>query len=327
MSGPLKANGKEGVNSLATPFSRDFCTSFIAAGQNHDGGWGYLPGGTSSVEATSWALVALGVEPNSCFFAEVIRRGIRWMEQAQLPDGSWPAFVGQQEGCWVTSVACIALQAQGESPDRVARGLRWLCDDRPGEARFWWRARRRLSPLHTAVHQNASLYGWSWTRGTASWVEPTACSLLLLRSASRTALPPNAERRRSFAERMLYDRICSGGGWNSGNPLVYRVSGEPRVGPTAWALLALTHYADRPANQISLNWLEKNCSSIKGPGSLALAQICLKAYNRPLHNFVPSIEALHEQNGFLKSVLVFCWVALALSARVDWSQPATGHGN
>lgn len=326
MLSPLQVCRKDSTDPMAIPFSQSFCVSFIEAAQNPDGGWGYRPGGQSSVEASCWALLALGATTAPCFVAEAIRRGVHWLEQAQLPAGCWPSVVGQRDGCWVTPLACIALQTQGISSDRVARGLRWLCNDWPGEAGCWWRIRHHISPRHSAVRQNHSLYGWGWTRGTASWVEPTSYSLLLLRSAPETALPANAARRRRLGERMLYDRMCPGGGWNSGNPLVYGVSGEPRVGPTVWALLALSEYADRTANQLSMDWLEKNCNYKNSAGSLALAQICLKAYGRSLPDVAPSIEALHEQNEFLQSVLVFSWVTLALSARLDWIQPAAQPG-
>jgi hypothetical protein len=46
------------------------------------------------------------------------------------------------------------------------------------------------------------------------------------------------ERRRQGVE-MLLDRACVGGGWNSGNSVVYGVPLRPRVEATAIALLAL----------------------------------------------------------------------------------------
>ncbi len=326
MSKALQMFGKDSAQTAAAPFSAGCCASLIAAAQNPDSGWGYLPGGQSSVEASCWALLALGAEKTGWADSDVIRRGIRWLEDAQLADGSWPPFDGWQEGCWVTSLACIALQAQRASPDRVAHGLQWLCDDWPGEAGYWWRIRRRFSSGLSPVRQDNSLYGWGWTQGTASWVEPTSYALILLRIAPRTALPENAARRRQLGERMLYDRMCPGGGWNSGNPLVYGVSGVPRIGPTVWALLALREHADGTATRMGLDWLEENCRYIPSAGSLALARICLNAYGRPLPEVAPSLGALHERNGSLRSVLAFAWITLALSPRLDWLPPAAEPG-
>lgn len=75
------------------------------------------------------------------------------------------------------------------------------------------------------VRQDSRLRGWNWTPGTASWVEPTAHALLLLRMLPPETLPSPAARGRQLAEQMLFDRMCPGGGWNSGNPLIYGVAG------------------------------------------------------------------------------------------------------
>ena len=42
------------------------------------------------------------------------------------------------------------------------------------------------------------------------------------------------------------------------------------MGPTAWALLALGHCADRAEMQMSLGWLEGAYAAIHGAASLAL---------------------------------------------------------
>jgi len=102
-------------------------------------------------------------------------------------------------------------------------------------------------------------------RPTASWVEPTAHALLFLRSLPAKMYSSQGAKRRQLAERMLYDRICPGGGWNSGNPLVYGVAGVPRVGPTVWALLALRDDAERAEIQMSLDWLQGAYGTIHGP--------------------------------------------------------------
>lgn len=121
-----------------------------------------------------------------------------------------------------------------------------------------------------------------------------------------------------LAERMLYDRVCPGGGWNAGNPLVYGEPGIPRIGPTAWALLALRNNKDRSANVESLEWLERNQEGIQGPGSLALAQLCLKAYGRPTAPIEPRLQAFYLNNHFLQNIPVIAWASLAVGALPDW---------
>jgi hypothetical protein len=235
----------------------------------------------------------------------------QWLLEAQRPDGSWPAFPGQPQGCWVTSVACQALNGQAAASDAVAHGVGWLVKTWPAEGTVWWRLRQKFKP-DRIVHQNNALRGWNWTPGTASWVEPTAQALRLLRCLAPHLISPRALERRRLAESMLYDRMCPGGGWNGGNPLVYGVAGVPRIFPTAWALLALRDSAERPEVRMSLEWLEGAFGGIHGPASLALAHRCLAAYGRPVEPLAPVLSRFYAHNGFFDNVLTMAWVALAL---------------
>ena len=239
-------------------------------------------------------------------------RGARVAAEAQRADGSWPSFPGQPQGCWVTSVASQALHLQGGAQNAVQRGLEWLLKAWPAEGAVWWRLRQTLFPSRV-VRQDISLRGWSWTPGTASWVEPTAHALGFLRSLPPETLPPAAAKRRQLAERMLFDRMCPGGGWNSGNPLVYGVGGVPRIGPTAWALLALRDHSGRAEIQMSLQWLEGAYGAIHGAASLAMAHRCLAAYGRRVPPLAPALAEPYSHNHFFGNVLTIAWVILALN--------------
>jgi hypothetical protein len=317
------ADSSEGLDEVL--FLEEFCFPFLLRAQNADGGWGYMPGSASGTEPTCWALLALHGASNDDASEGAARLGPQWLRQAQLPDGSWPAFVGQQQGCWVTALACLALKAQQEARDSVARGVRWLCDTWPAEGGFWPRLGRRLQRTPAVVRQDSSLRGWNWTPGTASWVEPTSYSLILMKNLSGELLPPSSGKRVRLAEAMLYDRMCPGGGWNAGNPLVYGVAGMPRVGPTVWALLALLDQRDRPENRKSLDWLSAAFPEIQGPGSLALAHLCLQAHGRTVLGNRTSSSVLETSlrtrqavNQFLMNVPVVAWAAIALSGVPDW---------
>jgi hypothetical protein len=193
----------------------------------------------------------------------------------------------------------------------VERGLQWLLDEWPAEGTLWWRLRQSLFPSRVS-RQNASLRGWNWTPGTASWVEPTAHALLFMRSLPAEMLATRAAKRRQLAERMLFDRMCPGGGWNSGNPLIYGVAGVPRIGPTAWALLALQDHAERAEVQMSLEYLEGAYKDIQGAASLALAHRCLAAYGRRVPPLAPALGELYSHSRFFESVLTLAWAELAL---------------
>jgi hypothetical protein len=297
------------------------CAPYLLGAQNEDGGWGFSQGLESRVEPTSWALIALNEISSGTSGDASISRAYSFLERAQLADGSWPSAAGQGTGSWVTSLACWALLARGNASAELARGVRWLNDDVPGDARFWWRFIRSVAALTSKRRvnaQNEAYWGWSWTEGTASWVEPTAQALIVLRAARVEPLSRDAEQRQELAEKMLYDRMCPGGGWNCGNPMVYGVPGEPLVGPTVWALLALRDHPGRQENQISLDWLAQNWAKIQSPGSLALAHIGLGAYGKQIPEIRAALHALYAEGEFAWSVPVVAWTALAMSEKMNW---------
>ena len=320
MSSVLKVWNSSDSTVREGSFLKRFCIPFLVEMQNADGGWGYQRGTRSAVEPTAWALLALKSQNVS---EAALDGGMRWLHRAQLPEGSWPAFAGQGHGCWVTAPACLALSLCGDSSECVAQGLRWLCDSWPAEGGIWWQLRRLVSPS-SVVRQDFSLRGWSWTPGTASWVEPTAHALFALRSVPEQILPYGASRRCLLGERMLCDRMCQKGGWNSGNPMVYGVEGEPRVAPTAWALLALHGRCDHKHIRKSLDWLELAYPHVRGPASLALGHLTLEAYGRPAPPLEPGLWDLWRNNQFFDSVLATAWAVIALSPGRDWLRIVAG---
>lgn len=300
-------------------FRDRICFPMLAGAQNPDGGWGYRQGKQSATEPTAWALLALHSSADRQEFSSAMQHGKEWLRAAQLPDHSWPAFGEFPEGRWLTSLACLALHEYGESPEAIAAGAQWLCNERPGDSTLWRRALQALFAKRGVLRQNSALRGWSWTPGTSSWVEPTACALIFLhRLYSGKAFPADAEKRRVLAEAMLYDRMCPGGGWNSGNSEVYGVAGEPLVGPTVWALLALQKHRERSENQKGLKWLLSTRERIAGPGSLALAHICFQVYGCEVPSIVPSLRKAYEENQFMGNVLVAAMCAVAVDAPGGW---------
>lgn len=299
---------------LAAAGLTNLCRRFLLRTQTGEGGWPYQPGLHSGIEPTCWALISLKSH-SDC--SRAVGRGLAVLRAAQLPDGSWPARPGHRTGCWTTSLASLAIFLHNGDCEPVRKGLNWLCSSWPAESGFWWRVRTWLRPTTSIAGQDSSLAGWSWIPGAASWVEPTAYSLMLLNTIPDDLHPRYAARRRRLGEAMLYDRMCPGGGWNSGNPLVYGVPGDRRVGPTVWALLALRRYATRAENQQSLEWLEGAYHQIAGPTSLALASLCLEAHGRPQPAFEARLASQYETNGFLDSVPAAALSLIALGREHD----------
>lgn len=305
-------------NDSAEALRNKVCLSLLLEAQNADGGWGFQPAKVSAVEATSWVILALRALPESRGINEAIKKSATWLRSAQLPDHSWPAWAGSPSGCWVTSLACLALHEYGDAKEALDGGVDWICRAWPAEGNLWRRWLARLMHGGKSGRLDFSLRGWSWTPGTSSWVEPTALTLIALHRLFPVSAPSTVVTRRKLAEAMLYNRICAGGGWNSGNPEVYGVAGDPLVGPTVWALLALQNNRQRAENRDSLAWLSTVKQKMKSPGSVAIVHLCLSAYGVETVPPWAELEAAYLQNQFLGSVLVTAWCALALSAPIAW---------
>jgi hypothetical protein len=294
------------------------CLLFIRNSQNADGGWGFQPGLQSRVEPTCWAILALRALESSPVPAEILLRGQQFLRNAQLANGSWPASTEMRTGCWLTAVASWVLASDVQAREAVAAGVKWICNDWPRDGSPWRRLRGRFFSGHKISAQNDSYRGWGWTPHTSSWVEPTSFALILLASVPARVLPQGAARRRNLARRMLYDRMCPGGGWNCGNPMVYGVAGEPLIVPTVWALLALRDDPDRPEFVMSLDWLEKNVGSARGAASLALARICMEVSGRKWPEAGSAYADGYGRNEFLRSIPVASWACLASCKRHEW---------
>ena len=295
------------------------CLAYLRAAQNDDGGWGFTQGLESRVEPTAWCVLALHEFSEGSGVDEAAIRGFGYLERTQLPDGSWPATPGQEQGSWTTAPACWALLAYREQAhERLDRGLNWLLQTTPGDAGRWWRFVRRLTARRSVSSQSDQLYGWGWTLGTASWVEPTAYALIVLRCASEKLLSHDARKRISIAQKMLLDRMCPGGGWNCGNPMVYGVAGEPQVVPTVWTLLALRD-SGTPEFKKSLDWLEANRDKVQSLASLALTKIGFDALGRSDPKLENSFAAsFRDKDTSVVNVPSVAWTALAMSSKRNW---------
>ncbi|HET9178218.1 MAG TPA: prenyltransferase/squalene oxidase repeat-containing protein [Terriglobia bacterium] len=307
---------------IHTPQS-SFFPDLLRRAQNPDGGWGYRQGLQSTTEPTAWSILALLAHEGPP--DKVISSACDWLRRTQTDEGAWPTSSGKDPGCWVTALACLAMAIAAEGPEgAVSRGTKWLCSTWPAEGNLLWRLRQlRQEKSEIFVHQDHSLRGWGWTPNTASWVEPTAYVMIMLQNLPPQLRPPEASRRLQLAERMLYDRACRGGGWNAGNPLVYGVPGVPRIGPTAWALLALRQHPEHSAVLEGLGWLEEHYQNPRSPASLALTQLCLKVFSRPTRPIEDALCDFYGGSEFLRSTPVVAWASLALGELPRWLGPSS----
>lgn len=199
--------------------------AFLNDTQNDDGGWGYRIGSQSVTEATALAVIA---HPSPTTW----EKGVNWLLRTQREDGGWGIHGQDDAANWLTAWAtwALLLSATTESLQAARRGVNWLLD--VPVVRITDSS--ETPDVMGILGIDPTLAGWPWQPGEASFVEPTALSLLVLAAAGMTGHP-------RFAEGVAYlrDRVCQRGGWNVGNPFMFQKPLPPTPYNTALALLAL----------------------------------------------------------------------------------------
>ena len=247
----------------------------LSANQRPTGAWAYR-GNQDSVESTCFAILALHRQPGI-----ELAQAIQALLGLQNSDGSWPAFTGDEpEGCWTTALAVLSLMAVRPGTNRRARGIQWLLNSQGHEANWLWRW--KLRTFDNKVQFDPARFGWSWVSGTTSWVIPTAFALIALQQARQRGYDTTARltERVDIGASMLLDRMCPGGGWNSGNGVAFGVALAPHIDATSIALLALTGHDEKPGVQRSLHWLLRSLEGCPSPYSLAWGVLAIAAYRR-----------------------------------------------
>jgi hypothetical protein len=253
--------------------------------QLRSGGWSYFGSQQSSVEATSLAVMALSTES-----PDAARSGLDQMLDLQRGEGAWPAFVGDSEASWTTALMLCALNGTGEFTSAREKAFHWLVAERGREAHWLWRWKFKTTDRN--VRFDPDKYGWPWISGSASWVIPTAFSIIALKQFTVCNRSEASEKRIHLGVEMLLDRACVDGGWNSGNSIVYRVPLRPHVEATAIALLALQDERRGELIRRSLAWLEKEAASVDSVSSLAWCILSLFVYQVPVGGLKNRLAAI-----------------------------------
>lgn len=207
---------------------------FLRASQNPDGGWGYFPGKQSWMEPTTYAMLALQGGPAS---EGALDRAWRLVHSWQLPDGSVRPNAAIQEGTWVTAQAVTLACVRGSYDTNSTRSVDWLLRVVGAEHNPAMRTASFLHMLKTKL--DVSHEGWPWRDGNASWIEPTAQTLVALKKVSTSHPSAELTHRVREGEALLLSRRCSDGGWNCGNPNVLNFDLPSYPETTAVALLGL----------------------------------------------------------------------------------------
>jgi hypothetical protein len=229
----------------------------------------------------AWMALASGYETAH-------HRATKFLLEVQNPNGSWPAFVGDDcDGSWTTSIVALALRQEIKAIPQLLKGFTWLIDLAGKESDWLWRWKFRTSDRH--VRFNPDKFGWPWAPGTNSWVVPTAFAILALNQCPCDCGFDGRRRRVELGIEMLLDRACPGGGWNAGNGVVYGRPMAPHPDDTAIALLALSRHAREPVVTASLDWLESMAPALNAVWSLAWCILALAAHQKSFHPLVQRI--------------------------------------
>ena len=254
------------------------------------GGWAALASSSQpALEPTCFAALALGSFPGGA-----LERAQEFLLRTQNPNGSWPAFAGDDtDGAWVTSLAVMALHDVMSAIPARMQGFHWLMSCAGREGNWLWKWKFRTTDRH--VRFDPEKFGWPWFPETVSWVVPTAFAVLALNQLPCSCdgleqVPFRVER----GVEMLLDRVCPGGGWNAGNGFVYGVPVAPHPDDTAIALLALREHRRDPMVQSSVQYLERVAPSLTAPWSLAWATLALAAYDRPINSIYSSLVEIGD---------------------------------
>src|SRR5580692_3750538 len=249
------------------------------------GGWSFFGSRQVSLEATSLASLCLLAERPF----EALRLG-KLLSDVQLADGGWPSFIGDRESSWTTALAVCALNSVNDPSNARKRGESWLLRTKGREGHWFWRWKFKTADRN--VQFDPDKYGWPWISGSASWVIPTAFSIIAIKQFTVCNRSEASEKRIHLGVDMLLDRACVGGGWNSGNSVVYGVPLRPHVEATAIALLALQDEERTPVIRTSLAWLKQRSAAIESVESLAWCILCLFVYQEPVGHLKARLSTL-----------------------------------
>jgi hypothetical protein len=250
------------------------------------GGWSFRRASSQAAcEPTCLALLALRLRAS-----DGLERGLRFLLGIQNPNGSWPAFTGDDyDGCWATALAVMALINCGRMTPAIEHGLRWLLTSKGRESHWLWKWKFRTNDTH--VQFNPDKFGWPWIPYTCSWVVPTAFAVLALKRSFVCCQSREVRFRIARGVEMLLDRVCPNGGWNAGNSVVYGAPLAPHIDATAAALLAMRGEPQSAVLAQSLDWLEQRAQTCRAPWSLAWAILALDAHDRSTESLVRRLAA------------------------------------
>jgi hypothetical protein len=212
---------------------------FLRASQNPDGGWSYFPGKGSWLEPTFYAMLALHGTA-SASESDGLGRAWKLVRSWQLADGSFQPGGEVKDGTWVTAQAVTLASLRGIDDASVHASVDWLLQVVGAEHNIYTRVGSFLHLIKARL--DVSHEGWPWREGNATWIEPTAHTLVALKKVALKKVAyrkTEVDRRVRDGEDLILSRRCTDGGWNYGTPNMLYVDLPSYPETTALALLGV----------------------------------------------------------------------------------------
>jgi len=268
---------ENGNKSMTDELTR--AKNYLIQVQNADGGWSYVATNSTSPEPTIYAAVAMGRDEGKPKRAAL--RAFDWLASQTKPNGAI-SLPGQKDDHWTSLLHLFALSKIKISADLQARLIDWA-----------FTVKTQIADKVDDVPLDGKLMGWSWAKGTFSWVEPTSYALLALKAAGKSDHPRVIE-----GTKMLADRVCDDGGWNYGNHEVMGQHLTSYIPTTALAAMALQN--DGSSQKIinhALGYLEHEIGTNVSTLNLGLTILSLNVYGRNTDELRPRLLARQESDG------------------------------
>jgi hypothetical protein len=195
----------------------------------------------------------------------------------QLPDGSYRPSAGVNDGTWVTALAVTLAMVRGVNDASLHASVDWLLRVVGAEHNIWTRTGSFLHLIKARL--DVSHEGWPWREGNATWIEPTAHTLIALKKIASQYRTAEVERRVRDGEELVLSRRCSDGGWNYGTPNMLYVDLPSYPETTALALLALNGRNEREYSG-ALDLARRFRADTKSSLGKAWLQIALRVHGK-----------------------------------------------
>ena len=225
------------------------------------------------MEPTTYAMLALYGTGSD----QALDRSWKLVRSWQLPDGSFRPSGEVKDGTWVTALAVTLASIRGVNDLSVHSSVDWLLGVVGAEHNIWTRTGSFLHLIKAKL--DVSHEGWPWREGNATWIEPTAHTLVALKKVAGQYRTAEVQKRVRDGEDLVLSRRCTDGGWNYGTPNMLYLDLPSYPETTGLALLGLDGRKEREFTG-ALDLAERFRGDTKSSLGKAWLQIALRCHGR-----------------------------------------------